>query len=394
MMRIGWVDYSREEKNRITSILRLLGTQGAVDELGIGTIRDYYSNRLFPGITVLQTRAKYFVLIPYLFADAQQQKYQRKSEVLAWINKQEDGLVKTLIEATPKETGVIGSNTYKQGRTVKMKPSSIYWNGLRTAGILRHSDFSISDACEITYLQSRKRSEISLKAESEDSKGDDVDMLYDGHLIFEPIRAGYNYLKDCTIYLKEHEAAYIRDKFILSPRTKDSLMAFLLQNREAFDAAPDFANVDSALLPDGLRHHFEMAKQFSDFIVGAHLLYNRIYANGEDKEVEEDFRAWLEHEYYPADIDAIIRESDCPKHTALFIKLFDKCIAALDLDGAMKAVVDRERFIKHDRAKLLKPGEFEYNPEARIHYYRLDFRYSTAKRIIQDIFDGLEKKNG
>ena len=303
-MRIGWVDYSREEKNKIISILKLLGTQGAVDELGIGTVRDYFSNLLFPGITVLQTRAKYFVLVPYLFTDAKQQKYQRKSEVLSWINSQEDRLVKTLCEATPSENGIIGTNTFKQGRTVKMKPSTIYWNGLRTIGALRNPDFSISDACEITYLQSRRRSEISLKAESEDTKGDDKDMLYDGHLVFEPIKAGYDYLKESTIHLKKHEAIYILNLFTHSKGTQDSLMAFLLRNREVFDAAPYFSNVNEALLPDGLRHHVSLAKQFADFIFGAHLLYNLVYSDGidgADREVEVAFNEWLKQRQWDVD---------------------------------------------------------------------------------------------
>ena len=66
-MQIGWIDYSKKEGNKIVSILRLLGTQGTIDEIGIGSVRDAFSDLLFPGISVLQTRAKYFVLIPYLF---------------------------------------------------------------------------------------------------------------------------------------------------------------------------------------------------------------------------------------------------------------------------------------------------------------------------------------
>ena len=393
-MRIGWVDYSKEEKNKITSILRLLGTQGAVDELGIGVVRDYFSNKLFPGISVLQTRAKYFVLIPYIFAEAKLQKFQRKSEVLSWINKQEDNLVKVLLAATPKENGIIGSTTFKQGRTVKMKPSSIYWNGLRATGILRNTDFSISDACEITYLQSRKREEISLKAENEDAKGDDKDMLYDGNILFEPLKSGINVLKDSTIYLKKHEAEYIKERFIKSFGTKDSLMAYLLKNPSEFKKASGFDDINSSRLQGNLKHNYDLGKQFADFIFGAHLLYNLIYSNGEDEEVESDFYDWLDNGYYPIDIDGVVRESDCPSHTARFLKEFNGFISEHDIEGAKKCVVERERYMKRERAKLLKPDEFMYKPNARINYFKLDYRYSTAKIIIQDIFDGLEGKNG
>ena len=69
-MEIGFIDYSHEERNKILSTLKMLGEQNVLDELGIGGVRDAYSNILFPGISTLQTRAKYFVLIPYLFQSA------------------------------------------------------------------------------------------------------------------------------------------------------------------------------------------------------------------------------------------------------------------------------------------------------------------------------------
>jgi len=74
-MQIGWVDFSKTERDKVVSILRLLGTQTALDELGIGTVRDAFSDMLFPGISTLQTRAKYFVILPYLFAQAENHRF-------------------------------------------------------------------------------------------------------------------------------------------------------------------------------------------------------------------------------------------------------------------------------------------------------------------------------
>ncbi len=45
-------------------------------------------------------------------------------------------------------TGIIGKNALKQKRVVKMKPSSIYWNGLRTFEIVRNPGLSHKAACE------------------------------------------------------------------------------------------------------------------------------------------------------------------------------------------------------------------------------------------------------
>ena len=39
-MQIGFIDFSKEERNKILATLKLLGTQTALDELGIGVIRE------------------------------------------------------------------------------------------------------------------------------------------------------------------------------------------------------------------------------------------------------------------------------------------------------------------------------------------------------------------
>ena len=88
-MKIGWVDFSNSERNKVVSILRLLESQTALDELGVGTVRDAFSNLLFPGISTLETRAKYFVLVPYIFNLAERQRFRNRRDVLQFIQGQE-----------------------------------------------------------------------------------------------------------------------------------------------------------------------------------------------------------------------------------------------------------------------------------------------------------------
>ena len=63
-MQLGWVDFSREDREKVLDVMNLLQEQGAVDELGIGLIRDAFANYFFPRTSTVQTRAKYF-LIPF-----------------------------------------------------------------------------------------------------------------------------------------------------------------------------------------------------------------------------------------------------------------------------------------------------------------------------------------
>ena len=68
-MNLGWIDFSDSDRKKTMDVLRLFQEQGAVDELGIGVIRDGFANYFFPGTSTIQTRAKYFFIIPYAMMD-------------------------------------------------------------------------------------------------------------------------------------------------------------------------------------------------------------------------------------------------------------------------------------------------------------------------------------
>lgn len=57
-MQLGWIDFSKEDRQKAFDVINLLSEQGAVDELGIGVIRDAFANYFFPGTSTIQTRAK------------------------------------------------------------------------------------------------------------------------------------------------------------------------------------------------------------------------------------------------------------------------------------------------------------------------------------------------
>lgn len=64
-MPIGWIDFSKDERNNVLNVIHLLDEPGAVDELGIGAVRDAFADLFFPGTSTVQTRAKYFLIVPY-----------------------------------------------------------------------------------------------------------------------------------------------------------------------------------------------------------------------------------------------------------------------------------------------------------------------------------------
>ncbi len=42
-MQLGWIDFSKEDRQKALDVINLLSEQGAVDELGIGIIRDAFA---------------------------------------------------------------------------------------------------------------------------------------------------------------------------------------------------------------------------------------------------------------------------------------------------------------------------------------------------------------
>ena len=391
MFQIGWVDYSREERNKIINIIRLLGDQEALDELGIGVVRDAFSDMLFPGISTLQTRAKYFVLTPYLFQMAENTSLNNAADVLSFVRRNEEKLVAILVNNSPGADGIIGSRNYKSGKTVKMKPSNIYWNGMRTTGILRYKDASIDSVCRQIASKTFQRAEIQLKTSDKDAAQDDVEALRLGGTIFTPISPTYDVMRDATIELTKDEAEYLYRQFITSTETKDSLMAHMLRSANVF---PTLLDIPEECLEEPLRSRFILARNFAEFIYGAHLLYNIILAEGcgiEDEttaSINKDFEKWLE-EYSSPPLDEIVAVTKCPIVTAKFFRDFDGAIRAKDIEGAKNIIIARERLVKPGRQKLRRPDYFSY--EAPIHWYKLNYRFNTAKVIAEDILKALKE---
>ena len=62
-MKLGWIDFSEKDRKRALEVIQNLTEQGAVDEIGIGVVRDAFSDYFFPGTSTVQTRAKCHFLI-------------------------------------------------------------------------------------------------------------------------------------------------------------------------------------------------------------------------------------------------------------------------------------------------------------------------------------------
>lgn len=64
---LGWVSFGTAEAEAVNALIGALADSEARDELGIGAIRDGFSDLLFPGTSTVQTRLRYFLMIPRIF---------------------------------------------------------------------------------------------------------------------------------------------------------------------------------------------------------------------------------------------------------------------------------------------------------------------------------------
>lgn len=387
IVQIGFIDFSKEERNKILATLKLLGTQTALDELGIGVIRDGYADILFPGISTIQTRAKYFVLIPYLFQKAAELNLQSGAQVRKWLIAAEDKLVQTLVDnSDDSENGIIGKRALGQKRTVKMRPSGIYWNGLRTFEILRGTGVSLTAACSMIAASSKMKAELTVVTDGETF--DDQEAASYNSILFSPILPENNFEKKAAILLTKKEAEFLAYKISQSTLTKNTLLDFLIKNKldcNSFDDIPE------GILPKALKKDYRLARDFSDFIIGAHIRYNVIFSEYQDDEMIDEWNQWRNAFITRTfSLDDILSRISCNDLTERFCREFLALVYQNDVNAIDELIVHREKQIKGDRAKLRKPMEYRYNYDRPIHFYRLDFRFGTAKTIIHDIITGLE----
>ena len=67
MSTFTWLDYSETERRQMLDVISLFREQSTRDELGIGTVRDSFADIFFPGTSTIQTRARYFFFIPWIY---------------------------------------------------------------------------------------------------------------------------------------------------------------------------------------------------------------------------------------------------------------------------------------------------------------------------------------
>ena len=142
-MPLGWIDFSKSERSKVLSVLDLLSEGGTLDELGIAPVRDGFANLFFPGTSTIQTRAKYFMIVPYALKDLEYSSETNPNRMLRTFDEVERKCGEILVSGEDRE-GIIGNRYLSQNQWVKRTPADIYWAGLRNYGIFTGGNISLS----------------------------------------------------------------------------------------------------------------------------------------------------------------------------------------------------------------------------------------------------------
>ncbi len=393
-MQLGFVHFDREDQRKYLAVLSRLSEGGAIDELGVGRIRDFYSDRMFPGISTLHQHAKYFALLPLLYREAVKARYHRLEDVRPYIRNMEMGLTERLCKGSPGANGITGSDSLESGNYVKYDPVYIYGTALRTYGIVRTDNLEGA-----IFYASKKYHERPVKLSASDlEQGDSDDIESVPTFCICPSDLEYDWLASCSLDLTPNEATFVRDHILTAPACKGTLLHFILDRKLYFkeDEVSSFETFllrFRGILPENLLSDAILASRFSDLVDGLFLYYNWLYSDKTDTDVWNEFLAWREDTFLP-ERDDIIKAITLPVINDNGSKRFCRDTVSLieseDWDEMERLVRNRERSIKGSRYKIgnAKAG-YHYNPHNRIHSGKVEFRWGTVRTLVNEILEGL-----
>ncbi len=240
--------------------------------MGLGSIRDAFSDLIAPGTSTIHTRLRYFLFIAWICQRIEKSDTSA-TQFASRLRNDEATLIKCLIDGNEKN-GVQG---YTSGIKLKRMPSSAYWGGLRIWGI-RKRDWSIADyGRNITRLRASKKADGA-----DDTIGNSLTTIWN-----DMPKAPENFLEGGIEFkLTSEEAQFIIQR--IRESNPKSLLAFLCSN-PGLAADTDFPwEINQDSLPDDLKKLLFDARNVSELTLGPQLVYNLLIARRAGTELGRD----------------------------------------------------------------------------------------------------------
>ncbi|MEQ9178735.1 MAG: DUF6361 family protein [Nitratireductor sp.] len=388
MSSLAWVVFDEAERDRARRIMALFNEREARDELGIGAIRDSIADLLFPGTSVVHTRLRYMLFVPWLFQDLEASNV-RPGRASVAVREREIRFIEALLQGG-EQAGVIGVDARER---LSRLPSMVYWAGLGVWGI-RRFEGSIESYLEHLPLWRRLRKDRSEEAAADGLIGEGA-----WHPGLPPPPDDFPDV--ATFRLRTIDAAFVVDRLVASAPT--SLLTHLAKGAAAADCDFIWEHPHRARFPAGCERLVEHGRLFSDVLHGASLLYNLMLAERRDWAEQIDrYRAELDE--WTADLDLAALEAwtlddfwdaiETPQHSVrplarTFVAHWRSLVLA-DLGGiaesdvARRAVEARERRLKGAQSRFANQAALDRWSGASA-AGRLAFRWDAAASHIADL---------
>jgi hypothetical protein len=403
----AWLDHDETDRRHMLELVNIWREKGTVDELGIGTIRDAFADHFFPGTSTIQTRVRYFLLVPWVYLRIERERVP-SNQASARARRYQADLARALQAGGGTESGgVIG---IQAGESLQRPPSVAYWVGLSRWGIRLFNG---------SLEQYHRALDGIYRLERSGLRSDDAE----GELVEASLRTWHAGIPDppddlftvATLSLSREEATYLQERIMLS--APGALLAWLAERLPAvrdYDAPWDLPYREA--LDPTLREEIEHARAFSLVILGATLLYNLMLAEksvadgistdtdrieqfrgelagwSDELRMDDGLRAWN-----PADFWTATRRIHPRLRQSTFLFASRWIDGALERHGRVaddanlrQLVAQRERALKGALARL------HYRPplerwSGRSGSGRLTYRWGQARTVIGDIRDGLNR---
>ncbi|WP_329108586.1 DUF6361 family protein [Micromonospora sp. NBC_01699] len=281
---ISWLDIDDDQTRRIQAAIAALDDRETLDPIGTGTIRDAFSEALFPGTSTIQTRLRYFLFVPWT-CQAVAARRPGRTTFQDRLREQELRLIEALRPIGPNQ-GVIG---YRARRNLARMPSSVYWHGLGAWGVRTRPEVTLAQYANLATRPGG--ADRTIRDDGGDVLGGSPP-FWDPGLPEPPAEFPGTGL---TMGLTEPEAHYLRDRLRSTrmpgahPAGDPSMLACLAEGAASWQDSEDpWSDERTDSLPEAVARVLTHARHFSEIVFGAQLLYNVLLAERAAKVLHVD----------------------------------------------------------------------------------------------------------
>ena len=395
---LTWLDLTARDREKMRHVLDLFKEQGTIDEMGLGTLRDAFSESLFPGTSTIHTRLRYALFVPWIYKRLEVSAVA-SADVATRARAAELDLIGPL-QSSDDHEGTIGA---RAGSSLARLPSSVYWVSLVRWGIFRHRQ-------SLGWYHTHFARLASQPARGGATDDPGVVALHRPNWHPRMPDPPPQFPDGISFVLTRCEAVFLQGR--IEECCAGTLLAWLA--REGIDASSGrYFWMDRAAhnAPEKIRRTIELARRFSLHVEGMPLLYNLLLAerrhveHGSDDDLIHKYRSdlaeWAAQEAKERAYDpntlwqfAATTGTRSPEPQRRFVEHWSRRIAEITPakvieDPDLRGLIEfRERQLKGPRARLSNSGRLlDWSGAAGVG--RMNFRWHQVRQLLTDLLRGL-----